>query len=126
MAFENNLNCVSIAASGDMSTTGQYRFVTVGASGRIAVTGAGQAADGVLQDKPAAAGRPGSVAISGISKILVGAGGVTAGDDVASGANGVAVTATTGDVVNAKALETASNGTIASFLLTVGNREPLA
>ena len=65
MALSRNLNVVSIAASGDLSTN-QFRIVAVDDSGQIAVqAGSGTMPVGVLLNKPAAAGRAGRVAITG-------------------------------------------------------------
>ena len=124
MASEDNIQKVSIPANTDLSAS-QYCFVTVNSSGRLALTADAGEADGVLQDKPDAAGRVGSLGISGVTKVKLG-GTVTAGDDVASGASGVAVIAATGDVVNGRALESGTSGTIISILLKAAGHNALA
>ena len=120
MATENKGHCVSLLASGDLSAS-QYRFMTLNASAQIAQTGAGAGADGILQDDPNAAGRPGAVMVgAGISKIVTGA-AVTAGAEAASDATGRAVDAVTGDVVNGKFLEASGGaGEIVSILFAGG------
>ena len=122
-AYEETLVKVSIPANADLSAL-QHRFMTVNASGKVAATGAGAEADGVLQDNPAAADRPASVAVSGVTKIEA-SGTLTAGDDVASGANGLAVTAGTGDVVNGRCLVGAADGKIAAVLLKTAGANAL-
>lgn len=124
MAREEALKCISVPANTDLSSY-QYRFVTVNSSGNLALTGDGANADGVLQDKPAAAGRPGSMAIEGVTK-LIASGTITAGDDIASGASGVGVKATTGDIINARALESVSDGELFSALLLAPNTGTLS
>lgn len=124
MAREEALHSVSIPASADLSAS-QFCFMTVNSSGKLAATGAAVAADGVLQDKPAADGRPGQLGIAGVSKVRAGA-GFTAGDDLASDSTGRAVTATSGDVVTAKALEDASGVDVVATALLKLQAEPLA
>lgn len=123
MATEEALKNITKLASADLSAS-QYCFMAINASGLLAAAGAGLAADGVLQDKPDAANRAGILGISGVSKIKCGA-AVTAGDDLTPGTGGKAVTAGTGDVVAAKALEDgAGDGSIISALLILSH-EPL-
>lgn len=91
-AFEQPLLDVSIEASGDLSTK-QYYAVKVDGNGQVAVAGAGEFAVGVLQNKPAAAGRAASVRTLGITR-MVAAGVIAPGAYVASDASGKATTAT--------------------------------
>jgi len=97
MAVHENVHSLTILANADLSTN-QYSFVSRNSTNRIALTGAGLSADGVLYDKPSVAGRAAQVAISGVAKVLLG-GTVAAGDEVTSDATGRAVVATTGDVI---------------------------
>jgi hypothetical protein len=92
----------------------QFRFVTVGAAGAVAATGAGLKADGVLLNDPNT-GEAATVAVFGRVIVEVGTGGVTAGAEVASGANGVAVAAASTAIRLGKALETG----VAGQLVTV-------
>lgn len=90
MSYENTLTNVSVEAGSDLSA-GQYKFVKIASDGQIdLVASKGAACDGVLQDKPAAAGRPGSVAVGGISKVLL-SGTVAAGGEVIAAADGTGV-----------------------------------
>jgi len=115
MATSDALTVISLEAGADLSAK-QYYFVTTAADGQVDPTGDGLMADGILQNDPAAAGYAASVAISGVSKVSVGAGGVTAGDDVSSDATGQANTAATGDVILGRALETGASGSIVSMI----------
>jgi len=126
MAYEENLRPVSIPANADLSAS-QYCFVVINATGKVAVVGAGLAADGILQDKPAAADRPAAVGATPgqISKCRAGA-SFTAGDDLTPDSTGRAVTATSGDVKGAKALEDASGADVVVSVLLKLEVEPLA
>jgi len=126
MAREENLRPISIPASADLSAS-QYCFVTVNSSGKAAVVGAGLSADGILQDKPAAADRPAAIASTPgrISKMRAGA-QFTAGDDLTPDSTGRGVTATSGDVVGAKALEDASGADVVVSVMLKLQAEPLA
>ena len=66
------LTTLSGEASADLSAS-QYCFVRLDTSGQVAVAGAGEEANGILQDKPAAIGRACSYAIGGVSKVRAGA-----------------------------------------------------
>lgn len=123
MAFENKLDTVSLEAAGDFSAF-QYRFMAVTGSGQFAPTSAGAQVDGVLQDKPTAAGQSGAIGISGISKVQLG-GTVSNGALMASGSNGEGAAAGSGDNVAGKALEAGVSGDIISVLLKTQNANPL-
>lgn len=121
MAFEGPRICVSLPAGGDLSAA-QYRFVTLANSSGVAVINRSTQGDrlvGVLQDKPAAAGRAGEVCIFGITKVVAGA-GITAGQAVSADSLGRAVAvASTVDFEAGICLETVSNaGEMATILLT--------
>lgn len=118
MALEQNLNTRSYEAGQDLSAH-QFRFVTQAADGQVDPTGAGAQATGVLQDDNGdAAGKVVAVAVGGRSKVEAG-GAVAVGDNVASDANGKAVTATTGDVILGVARSASSaDGEIVSVELT--------
>jgi hypothetical protein len=92
VAYEIPGQQISLAAAADLSTH-QFKFVNVDGNGRAALGGAGTRAVGVLQDKPNALGKVGTIMLSGISKVVAGA-AVTVGADVMSDASGRAVTAT--------------------------------
>ena len=91
----------------------QFRFVTVGANGRVAATAAGAKADGVLLNDPNT-GEAATVAVFG--RVIVEAGGtIAAGAEVQSGANGVVVAATSTNIRVGRVLEDA----VAGQLVTV-------
>ena len=97
MALESNLNTRTFEAGQDLSSK-QFYFVTMASDGQVDPTGDGAQATGVLQNKPDAAGKAATVAVGGRSKVSAGA-AVSVGANVASDANGQAVTATTGEVI---------------------------
>jgi len=116
MAYEQTLRTIGAPASADLSAA-QFCFVVVNSSGQLALPAAGGEAEGILQDKPNGAGVYGEVGILGISKLVVGTAGVTAGDLLATDANGKAVTATTGNKILGRALATGAAGTIIPALI---------
>lgn len=119
MAYEESLTCVTVPANADLSSS-QYLFVKgVNSNGeaRLATTGNGERAIGVLQNDPSSAGDAGTLGVLGISKVVA-SGVITAGDDVASDAAGKATVAATGDYVLGVAMESAAvDGDIIPVLL---------
>jgi hypothetical protein len=113
-ATEQALKCVGLEAGADLSSK-QYYFVKVNTDSQVVVAGDGEAAVGVLQTKPDAAGRAGQVAIGGITKVLIGA-TLAAGDSVASDGNGKAAPATTGEKVLGTCIVGGAAGEIGSML----------
>jgi hypothetical protein len=116
MAYEQTLRTIGAPASADLSAS-QFCFVAVNANGQLALPSAGGDAEGILQDKPNGAGVYGEVGILGVSKLVVGAAGVTAGDLLATDVNGKAVTATTGNKILGRALATGAAGVIIPALI---------
>lgn len=116
MAYEECLKTISRPASGDLSSN-QFYFVDVDSNGEVTTAGDGAAGIGVLQNDPEAQGIAANVGFAGVSRVAAG-GSITAGDDVASDADGRAVTAASGDVVLGKAFESASGaGSITTVLI---------
>ena len=116
MAYEVGNQAISVPASADLSAA-QFLFGTIGATG-VAVTGAGAAADGVIGDKPAAAGRPCALYTTPgmVVKVMCGA-AVSNGDLLEVDASGKAKTQAAGKIV-AKALAAGSgDGAIIPALL---------
>ena len=99
----------------------QHRFVKLAAGFKVNLAATNELPIGVLMNKPAGAGQAATVAGAGsVVKILVGTGGVTAGDKLTpdSDSSGRAVTAAAGDYVGAIALETGSEtDLIAAYLI---------
>lgn len=114
MAYIESNTSVSLVAAADLRTH-QFKFVTVGAAGTVALTADDALADGVLLNAPNT-GETAEVAISGIVKVKCGA-NVTRGGLVASGANGAAKNVDTNAEALARALETGANGRVISILL---------
>lgn len=114
MAIQEAVTSVTLVAAADLRTH-QYKWVTVGSGGTIALTGDDAAADGVLLNSPNT-GEAAIVQIGGIAKVKCGA-VVTRGGLVASGANGAAKNSDTNAATMGRALETGANGTVISVLL---------
>lgn len=124
MAYEESLTCISVPANADLSAS-QYRFMKVNSSGNLIAATANGAADGVLQNKPSAAGMAGSLAIAGVSQVEAGS-AITAGDHVAVATGGKAATAATGATVVGRAMQSASGDGSIIAVLIVRAPEPLA
>lgn len=121
MAFFEGLETRSVNAASDLSTK-QFYFVKLDSSGNITLAGNGDWAYGVLQNKPAAAGRAGIVAVAGVTKVVAGA-AITAGTDIGIDSSGRAVPTGTGDTVVGIARDTVSNaGEIVSVELVPQGR----
>jgi hypothetical protein len=87
MAKTESQKVLTFEAAGDLSA-GLYLGVKQNSSSQVVVaTTLGQAITGVLCNKPAAAGRPASVAVAGIVKVKAGA-ACTAGTKATVMANG--------------------------------------
>lgn len=98
-------------AGADLSEA-QFRFVTAGSTG-VTLTGAGEAADGVVINDPAN-GAAATVVVFG--RVIVEAGDTisAAGVEVTADADGKAVPATETDIVLGKALESGVDGQLIS------------
>ena len=106
MAYEVNLNTISVEASGDLSGK-QFHFGTINANGQVAATGAAAAADGVIALGANAQGRPCALATTPGQIVRVIAGAAFArGADLEADAAGKAVTKAAGKIL-AKALAAA-------------------
>lgn len=110
-----NIKVGTLLAAADLSTTGQFRFGVVNSSGKIALASAGARVDGCVQNNPAA-DRPVEFDIVGVTHVEYG-GTVTAGDELESGASGVAVTLAGATYVAAVALESGVSGEVHAVLL---------
>ena len=116
MAYEQTLRTVGLPASADLSAS-QFCFVAVNADGNLALPSAGGDADGILQDKPNALGVFGEVGILGVSKLVVGEAGVTAGDLLTTDTAGKAVTAASTNKILGRALASGASGVIIPALI---------
>lgn len=66
MSLQQEVRSLSIPAGADLSAS-QFCFVTISATGKIALPAAGANAIGILQDKPDAADKTGQVAMLNMS-----------------------------------------------------------
>lgn len=116
MSYEIKGFCVGTeVASADLSSS-QFLFSSFSATG-VALAGAGEPADGVLQDAPAS-GESASVMVDGVSKVVAGA-AVVKGAEVMSSAAGKGITATAGSNIVGRALEAAgADGDIIAVLIS--------
>ena len=103
-------------APGAASGSGQGLFVTISGSRTVAPAGsAGAQVYGVLQNAPKT-GQAADVGIFGITKVVTGSGGVTAGHTIMTDANGCAVNWTSGSsyAQAGYALETVAANSVAT------------
>jgi hypothetical protein len=143
MAYDENLVTITLpAAAGIASKTGvsgvdpatgadrggkQYYFVKVDSSGNAALgaSGTSEVIIGVLQNKPQVTGAAATIATGGISRVVVGTGGVTAGDAVKVSSTGAAVPVGTlatdlaAGIVVGVALKTGAAGAIVPVALRI-------
>jgi len=118
MAVFQSRDTRTFDAGTDLSA-GQFKFVALAADGQVDLAGDGAQAIGVLYNEPSAAGRSATVVVTGKVKVKSG-GSVTAGDEVASDADGNCVTAATDDVIMGYALEDAVDGQVFAIELIQG------
>ena len=97
----------------------QYTFVKVtGSHTAGSVSAAGGDAIGVLQNKPQKVGTAASIAISGVTLLIAGTGGLTAGQPVKSDAAGAGVVGTPGtDTILGTVIEAGAAGALAVVLI---------
>ena len=113
-----NFNIGWLTASADLSAI-QFYGVAVSGDGTVATFGsAGDPVFGILQNKPES-GDVADVMISGVSKLLVGAGDLAANDSWQLDADGKGITAASGDYSGGKVLIGAAAGEYAT--VTVGH-----
>lgn len=116
MAREENLESITLEASGDLSAN-QFFFVSIDSNGEAVVVTAAGARAYVLQNDPKAQGEAANVGFSGRTRITAGA-SFTAGDNISSNASGKAVTSATGNAILGTALEDAgADGDVCAMLL---------
>jgi hypothetical protein len=121
MSYDLSLRCYSFPVAA-ADATAQYLFGKVNSNGQFAIlTASTQAADGVLQDDPTSTGFVGQIGFTGISKVVVGAAGVTVGDQVMSDTSGKATTQTSTNFGQGRCLFTGVSGDIVPVLLKLRN-----
>ena len=117
MAMSEKVKTITIDAGSDLSA-GQFKAVVTAADGQIdLVAGSGSRFDGVLYNKPTAAGRAATVAISGRVKMVAGTGNVTRGQNLMSDADGRAITGASTGFSLGRCLKSALDGEMTEVLL---------
>lgn len=128
MAYEEILKTISAEAAADLSAH-QFKIVQQTTTG-INLANATSDLLGVLQDKPAALGRAGSVAVAGVTKLKCTAAAagtaIAAGDLLASSTVGLGVKAAASTSVNVniigEAMEALSTGNSATLSVLLDKR----
>lgn len=124
MAFENvkRGGIPGAVASGDL-TGDQFKFVIIDGEKTVGLAGNGEAADGVLQNKPNT-GQAASIAVPGDTTKVLTAAALAAGADASSDAAGLAVVSASGDYILGKVLTatSAGGGELATILLVTPGR----
>jgi hypothetical protein len=123
VAYENIKYTVpGLQAGADLSAKQFYFVKNHTTAKQVVVAGDGEAAIGVLQDKPDAAGKSATVAVAPSTSKVVAGGAISAGAKVASDAAGKAATAASGEYVQGFALDasTADGDLITVQLAQIG------
>lgn len=115
MSWEQDIRSFSRTAAVDL-TAAKNRFLTQNNLGQVAPSTAGAKALGVARTNPLA-GNICTVGYAGILRVQVGTVAVAAGDSIASDANGLAITAATGNWINGEALDSGNPGDVIPVLL---------
>ncbi len=126
-AYEAPIGKIGMLLAGADLSALQYTFVKASTAADDTVLGAAAATDkiiGVLQNKPTS-GQVAEVLLTGISKMIVGSGGVTHGAEVTSDGAGKAILNALGQAKAGIALQTANAGETVSVLLTLGAQSSL-
>jgi hypothetical protein len=88
-------------------------------TGQVILPTAGGRAIGVIQNKPAE-GEAATIVVSGVTKVLIGVGGIIAGNNVTVDDDGTIVQAASGNRCLGIALSTGAEGTLGTVLLLNG------
>lgn len=122
MAVENHYRSLpGVTASGDFSAL-KPRFVKIDGPCTVGLTGAGEAAAGVLMNCPALGAAATVASIGDLARVEAG-GVIPDGSLIASGPAGEAVVAASGDYIQGYVLEgAAAAGEIVSVHLTMNGR----
>lgn len=117
MAYELGLTTLTVEAGQDLSGK-QFYFGTIAADGQVDPTGAGLAADGVIQSKPDAAGKALAFACQPgqVSKVVAGA-AVARGALLEADSSGRAITQSSGKILGKALAAAGAAGEIIPALL---------
>lgn len=119
MAYEIPGFSFTLVAGEDL-TSSQFCAVDVEVStGAAILPTAGERAIGVIQNKPND-GEAVTIVVSGVTKVLIGVGGMIAGNNVAVDDDGTIVQAASGDRCLGIALSTGAEATLGTVLLLNG------
>lgn len=113
--FEESVEVVSLVGKVEITSTNSSRFVTLDTDGEFALAGANVAAFGVITTNQPA-GVAGRVVFAGTVPVEAGE-AIDIGDPIATGANGVAMVATSGQIVQGVARTAASAGEVTAVHL---------
>lgn len=114
MAFNEDIRTRTMISGAALT---QFTFVTQAGDGQVDPTGDGLRTDGVVLQSAGGAGKAVTVAYDG--RVMVKAGGnINKGAAVASSAAGLAVAATTADIILGYAEEGGANGQIITVRLS--------
>lgn len=113
--FEESVEVVSLVGSIEITAANSSRFVTMDTDGEFALAGANVAPFGVITTNQDA-GAAGRVVFAGTVPVEAGE-AIAIGDLIATGANGVAMVATTGQVVAGVARTAAALGEVTAVQL---------
>lgn len=120
MSGTESLNCISIPAGADLSAL-QFTAIALGVD-KLAVSATAATAPivGILMNKPTS-GQAAKVAIGGIGKAKVGAGGWSSGDQLTATTGGALIATTTNNHhIVGVALEDAAANDIAQVIIRPG------
>jgi hypothetical protein len=121
MAKELQLFDRSYIAAADLSSS-QFCAVALDNTGKVNLPSAGAKIIGVLQNKPKS-GQVADVRVLGVTKMVAGTGGVTAGDALKANSDGTALTATSGTYQIGFAESTAAAGAYATAILLPSGKQ---
>jgi hypothetical protein len=122
MAYENRgTNLPGIVAAADYSAA-PHRFVSINNAAKAALVAAGARIDGVMENNPVADQAVSIMGPGSVAKVEASA-AIALGADVASAADGKAVTAASGNYIAGRALTVAgAAGELVSVWLTLPGR----
>lgn len=90
-AWSESIEMLTLPAAAGL-TGSQYKCMKINTSGGVGLATSGGQVDGILYNKPTAAGEPAMIVIAGVAKVIAGA-AVAYGAEVTSDSGGLVVTA---------------------------------
>jgi len=121
MAYERNQPCNFIAKADEDLSGSQFYLVEITGDNQVGLTDTTDApAAGVIQNKPKS-GYHATVCPLGVTKIIVGSGGLTAGDVVSAADSGFCCKVTSGHRAIGYCIDGAGSGYIATAFINMAN-----